>query len=369
MHTQIELDETFFSACERELVKSGELSSSLFKYQSDVAAVRLKNQSGELVVLPYQGQQIWSAVMNERSLGMTSMFSEPRRTQSFLETFGAFFVHCGLTGIGGPSARDMHPLHGELPNAPYEKAWIHLGEDEKGRYIGISGHYHHTVGFGPNYLFKPVIKLFEGSSLIEITVHVSNLKHAPLELMYLAHINYRPVDGGRLVYSAMPDPTHVRVRTSLPSHIKPVESYVEFLEMLKSSPEIHHKFLSGQVYDPEVVFFIDYLADEEGTAHTMLVHPDGSADYVGHRIQELDRATRWIVRTADQQACAIVEPGTAEPEGYLTEKAKGNIKNIPALGNWSTRFVIGYLEPEAAMKMEQKIKKLVDNSKGSTGKA
>lgn len=360
--TRIEIEEAFFSGHEKTLVVQGELSASLFKYKTGVEAVGLKNSLGEIVSLPYQGQQIWSAVMNGRSLGMTSMFSEPRPTKVFLETFGGFFVHCGLTAMGGPSAQDTHPLHGELPNARFERAWIELGEDQKGEFIGISGRYHFTVGFGANYVFEPTVKLHKGSSLLDVSVHVTNMKHTPFELMYLAHINYKPVDGGRLVYSAVPDPKHVRVRTSIPSHIKPAPGYVEYLEVLKTHPEQHHQFLPGQVFDPEIVFFIDYLSDESGLAHTMQIHPDGSADYVAHSTRELDHSTRWIVRTEDQQACAIVEPGTAEPEGYLAEKAKGNLKLVPPLGTWQTSFTIGMLNPSETAVMERKIKQMIDRA-------
>jgi hypothetical protein len=38
---------------------------------------------------------------------------------------------------------------------------------------------------------------------------------------------------------------------------------------------------------------IDYLADEEGWAHSLQVHPDGSADYVRHRPTELDKSMRY----------------------------------------------------------------------------
>ncbi len=143
--------------------------------------------------------------------------------------------------------------------------------------------------------------------------------------MYLAHINFRPVDDGAIVYSAIPTPEHVRVRSSIPSHIVPGPGYSEFMQQLKRHPEIHHRFSSGQSYDPEVVFFIDYLADQNGFAHTMHIFPDGTADYVRHTPAQLPRAVRWIVRTEDQQALGLIEPGTSEVEGYSAEKSKGNL--------------------------------------------
>jgi len=109
------------------------------------------------------------------------------------------------------------------------------------------------------------------------------------------------------------------------------------------------------IFDPEVVFFIDYVADEEGWAHSMQVHPDGSADYIRHRPAQLDKGVRWISRTADQDALGLVLPATAEPEGYLAEKAKGNIKVLPPQGVFRCEIEMGVLAPPEARRMEEKI--------------
>jgi hypothetical protein len=116
--TTFYLQESFFGEKEKQFIEYGSLSASTFRFDSGVLGLRLKSDRGELVMLPFQGQQIWSAEFDGRPLTMTSMFPEPRPTQVFLETFGAFLLHCGATAMGGPSAQDSHPLHGELPNAP-----------------------------------------------------------------------------------------------------------------------------------------------------------------------------------------------------------------------------------------------------------
>lgn len=166
-----------------------------------------------------------------------------------------------------------------------------------------------------------------------------------------------------MVYSAPCTPQHVRVRTSIPSHIRPLPGYVEFLEALKGHPEKHHVLAPGLMFDPEVVFFIDYLTDQDGWAHSMQVHPDDSADYVRHRPDQLDKGIRWISRTADQDALGIVAPATAEPEGYLAEKAKGNIKTIPAKGEFHFEIEVGVLSPAQVERMETKISQIVQKDK------
>ena len=95
-----------------------ELKANLFLYPSGVHAIRLVNSRGEIIILPFQGQQIWSAIFDERELSMRSMFSIPKPTRSYLENYGGFLLHCGATAMGVPGDNDTHPLHGELPNAP-----------------------------------------------------------------------------------------------------------------------------------------------------------------------------------------------------------------------------------------------------------
>ena len=357
--TRIFLYPKLFTENERPLLESGELSASAFRYSSGVCAVRLKNSQGELVMLPFQGQQIWSATFAGRPLGMTSFFPEPRPTRNYLETYGGFLLHCGATAMGVPSAGDNHALHGELPNAPYQKAWLLLGEDENGPYIGLGGEYHHIVAFSYNYTASPAVTLHAGASLFDVSMTLRNLRQAPMEWMYLAHINYRPVDNGRMLYSALPTAEHVRVRLSIPSHIRPGPGYVEFLQALKDHPEQHHHFTADKVFDPEVVFFIDYLADEHGYGHSLQLHPDGSADYVRHSPAQLDKLIRWIVRTPDQQALGFAMPATAEPEGYTAEKAKGNLKVIPGGGEVSFQMTAGCLPPAQAAAIAAKIEQII----------
>jgi hypothetical protein len=88
------------------------------------------------------------------------MFTEPRPTRNFLATFGGFLQHCGLTGVGAPSAKDTHPLHGELPNALYQTVYIVAGEDQRGPYLGVGGTYQHTVAFALNYQAEPLANDF-----------------------------------------------------------------------------------------------------------------------------------------------------------------------------------------------------------------
>jgi hypothetical protein len=357
--TTFHLQKHFFTAAEQTLVEQEGLVASAFLFGSGVHGLRLANQSGQIVVLPFQGQQIWQAEFHGRPLTMQSMFSEPRPDVEYLQTYGAFLLHCGFTAMGVPAEGDHHPLHGELPNAPYQSARLLAGEDERGRYLGVAGRYQHTVAFNHNYVAGPLVKLYAGSSRLAVSLTVQNLKRSPMEYMYLAHVNFRPVDHGRLFYSAHCTPEHVRVRSSIPAHIRPAPGYREFLQSLEARPEQHNRLEPGLLFDPEVVFFIDYLAGADGWAHAMQIHPDGSADFISHRPEQLDKGIRWISRTPDQDALGLNLPATAEPEGYSAEKAKGNVRVLPAQAEFRCDLEIGLLTPEEAREMESQIERIL----------
>jgi hypothetical protein len=359
--TVIHLAQQLFGERERVLVEHGSLTASAFRFDSGVCGLRLKNEQGELVLLPFQGQQIWSMQFCGRQQGMSSMFAQPNPTQTYLETYGGFLIHCGATAMGVPvpADGDTHPLHGELPNAPYQRAWLTTGEDERGVYLALSGEYEYIVAFSFHYVARPEVRLYSRSTCVPVSITIENRKRTGMDLMYLAHINFRPVDNGCLVYSANCTPEHVRVRKSIPSHIHPPAGFGEFLQELAEHPERHNVLEPGLAFDPEVVFFIDYLADGQGWAHTMQVHPDGSADLISHRPEQLNHGVRWISRTPDQQALGMCLPATAEPEGYHAEKAKSNLRTLP--GNSTVRFdmEVAYLAPDEARAMGQRIARTV----------
>ena len=354
--TVVHLHPRFFSEVERRIVTHGELGAAAFRYPGGVAGLRVNNSRGAIVVLPWQGQQVWDAAFDGRTLTMKSMFDRPRPTREYLATYGAFLVHCGATAMGVPAAAkgDTHPLHGELPNAPYDAAFVAAGTDARGRYLAVGGEYRHTIAFACNYVARPLVKLYEGSAMLSIAIGIENLKRTPMDLMYLAHVNFRPLDGGRLVYSAPCTPKTVRVR-GVPPHLKVPPGHAEFLQELARDPSRHNVLSPQLAFDPEAVLYLDYLADRGGWARSMMVHPDGYASCIRHRPAELRHGVRWISRTADQDCLGIVLPATAEPEGYATEKAKGNVQQLGAGASITFEYEAGLLTPAEARAEEKAI--------------
>jgi hypothetical protein len=356
----IHLSKSFFGSVPATLLTSGRLSCTVFSYPSGVQAIRAENGMGYVIVLPYHGQQVWDLSFGGKSLKMQNLFPEPRDTTVLEECYGAYMMHCGALRMGCPSPEDTHTLHGELPLAPYQKASVILGENEKGRFLGITGEYHYIRAFADTYCARPVVRLYENSTLIDIDMEVENRSHFPMELMYMSHINIMPAPNGKLLQSHRWTAEDMKVRLSIPAFVKPSKEYLDFLNSLKDRPQELSVLKAGMEYDPEVVFFnYNSRADEKGFTHYMQVHEDGTADYVGYKPAELKRNVRWILINKNQKVIGLALPATAEPEGYTAEKKKGNVLTLGPKESKTFHVVTGYLDKAAASDYAAKIDKLM----------
>ena len=356
--TVIHLQSAFFGEKERSLIEFGSLKASVFRYDSGVCALRMSNSLGEVVALPFHGQQIWSVNFGGRDLQMRSTFPEPRNSREYLHNYGAFLVHCGARAMGVPAKDDTHPLHGELPHAPYESAYVMTGTDKRGAYLGLGGMHHGTIAFSSNYRAEPFFKVYEDSGLLWLSMTITNLRGKDMDLMYMAHVNFRPVDNGRLVYSAHAMPEHVRVVSgALQGNPKP--GFAEFLDTLKHNPSAHHVLTPDLPLNPEIVLSIDYETDTDGWAHSLQVHPDGGADYISHRPDQLRKGIRWIARTSDEDSLGLVLPATADVSGYKSEKAKGNVITLPPHAQFSCEIVAGAVGAPEVQQIETRIQQIL----------
>ena len=360
MTIRIDLRPAMFGEREHVLATAPGFECSTFRFDSGVEGLRLRNERGHIVVLPFRGQQIWRATFDGRELAMRSLFDEPARSTDYLRTYGAFFLHCGVTGMGAPGPHDTHPLHGELPNAAFARATLVI--DEADGSLCIQSVYRHAVAFSTDYLATARTAMRRDSALLDVSLEVHNRKRGAMDLLYLGHSNFRPIDGARLVYSAPYTPEAVRVRRSVPSHIKPQPGYAELLEALAARPEAHHRLEAGAAYDPEVVFAIDMVADAEGWAHALQVHPDGRADYAAHRPQQAPIASRWLCRTPEQDAIGLSMPATSGVEGYSAEKAHGRVVDLAGGATWRIDMRLGALTAPEAARMERHIDQCLDRA-------
>ena len=356
---EILLKKEFFFLRKEWFVRGNNLEAMLIKYDSGICGVKLSNKYGYITVLPFNGQMIWDAVFNGRTLKMKTPFEQPKDVVSFLDTYGCYLMHCGALRMGCPGPEDNHPQHGELPYAHYDSASLIVGEDEKGNFIGVTGIYEYNRAFGDNYFAKPVVKLYENNSIIDVSIKIENLSNYPMELMYMCHINNRAVAKGKIVQTMPWTKEHMELRYSLPNTVHADDNFRVFLNRIQSNIQTTEQINEEDVYDPEIVFFMkEPKVDKEGWAHFLFVHPDGSADYTSYKPSELDHCARWIVRTKNKQALGLALPATADAEGYLAEKGKGNIKTISPKNFFETVFRVGYIESKNVASIEQRINEI-----------
>lgn len=348
----VPLHPALFGERERLAAQGAGVEVRAFRYPSGVEGLRVLTPRVEMEVLPFRGQQLWRLCLDGEDVGMRGMLFEPTAMPALLESFGAMFYHCGLLGTAAPGPGDAHPLHGELPQAPMGAAALEVEEGPGGTRLRITGAYEHARAFAAHYRAEPSIALVAGEATVEVAMRVTNLSGVPFRFAYLGHANFRPVDGAQLHYSAPYDPTHVRVRQDVPTHLGDgPPGYRELLARFAADPALHHHLAPGQSFDPEVVFLIDYLADEQGWAHSLQVHPDGRADWIAHRPDECPRAVRWLSRTPDQDCVAIAEPTTSGIEGRAAEERAGRLATLASGSTWQATMRIGRLGPDEAARM------------------
>ncbi len=350
MKTKILLEKQFFSEKEKPLLQSDAFTASTFLYSTGVAALRVQNEKGELIWLPFKGQQIWNASFCGRDITMKSTFPEPVDTQDFGASYGCFMLHCGMTAMGNPAPEDAHPQHGELPSIAYDNAYVECGEDEDGHYIELGGEVRYRQCFAVDYTARPAIRLHEKDSVMDINMTVENNRTDPLEYLYLCHLNFRPVEGAKLVYSASRDSKHIKEHKDIPSSLPPDKAakMASYMETLEQNPAVMDIIdAATQIYEPEIVFSVFYDADDAGWARCLQLIPDG-ASYVAFRPSELPYGIRWIARTGNEDAMGMCLPATAEHKGLKYCREKGQIKTMPANGRITFHVKAGWLPSERA---------------------
>ncbi|WP_052389495.1 aldose 1-epimerase family protein [Belnapia moabensis] len=359
MTATIPLHEALAGEAERRILTAGEFSASLFRFHTGIAALRLRNARGEVVVLPWMGGIIWSARFDGVQLAMQSGFDAPRPARTIAETYGCFAFHSGLLRNGVPGPEDDHAPHGEFPCAPMDRAWLELGEEEGELFLRVVSLRDHVMGFGPHYLAQPSVTLRPSATLFEIGMAARNLSGKPMELMYMAHINFTFVPGGRCVQPAPFTPERTAVRRAVPAHVTPNPAYLALIASLAADPSRMATLGEPALYDPEQVFYLHGLGtDARGETHLMLARPEGDGFGMSYAPAAFPQTVRWILNDPDQKVAAFALPSTCQPEGYAAEKRKGHVRLL-APGE-EARFAVrtGYLDHAATARMDSLIASL-----------
>ncbi len=334
-----------FGEKERETARFGGLSASSFRYDTGIEALRLKNPRGDIVVLPFMGQMVWSAAFDGVELAMQSMFPAPRPARTIVETYGCLAYHSGILRNGVPGPEDNHAPHGEAPCAAIDRAGLSCGRDARGRWLAATAEREYAMGFGAHYLARSRVIMREEETKFDIEMDIENLSAAPMDLMYMCHVNFDFAEGARIVQSAPFTPEHVVTRTAVPGHVAPTEAYRAFLAELAANPARMERLDEPARYDPEQVFYIKGAKPQaDGRVRYMLMRREGDAFEIAWDPSAMPHTIRWVLANSDQRVAAFAMPSTCEPEGYSAEKRKGHVRSLA--GGARVRFVtsLGYLD-------------------------
>ncbi|MGL5336831.1 MAG: DUF4432 domain-containing protein, partial [Enterovibrio sp.] len=310
----IPLYKQHFSTQKTLLLQSNDFEVHTFQYHSGVQAVEIKNSKGHLVVLPFMGQMIWDARFLDTDLTMKNMFSEPKPGKTIVETYGCFAFHAGMLSMGCPTPADNHALHGEMPCAAMDHAWLEITPDK----VVLKGSYEYVMGFGHHYLATPSVHLAKDASLFDIEMSVKNLASVRMPLQYMCHIN--PAYFNNAVMTQNLPNEAFTLRDSVPAHVQPTEQWLAYNQLLSTSAPFS-KLDKPQMHDPEIVYFLDNIS--QFTKHAVFKMEIGDKYLITEfNTQQFNSATRWILYNGDQQVAAYAIPATSRPEGFLAAKQK-----------------------------------------------
>ncbi|WP_158781920.1 aldose 1-epimerase family protein [Pantoea sp. BAV 3049] len=322
MKTRLPLHRSLFGDTPRTLLENGDFSVKLFRYPAGIEAVRLENSRGHVIVLPFYGQMIWDAEFDGQTLTMGNGFTQPLPGQDIIDTYGCFAFHSGLLANGCPAADDTHALHGEMACARMDSAWVELENDR----VALRGETNYIKGFGHHYRASPGVTLLAGRPRLRIEMVVSNLSGSAMPLQYMCHMNYAYVENGTFSQS-IPD-SAFQLRTSIPGHVHPTPNWLDYTRQLQASPQAFDGLNRPEMYDPEIVFFADNLAQYGSKAEFQLHSPEGYGFSTIFDTAQFNYATRWILHNADQQVAAFVLPATCRPEGFNAAKQAGTLISL-----------------------------------------
>jgi len=320
---RVALRREYFRENRDTIYEQGKLKVIMFRYPSGVEALEVTNEHWRMKVLHQGGQRDWELTSDGIDLKMKNMFDQPRKAETIIDTYGCFAFHSGLLQNGCPAPEDDHALHGEMPCADMDEAWLEIDQAS----IKVCGTTEYVKGFGHHYVASPSVTMFESTSFIEIKMNVRNLSSTKMPLQYMCHTNYAYVEGAEMTEN-LPDGAFA-LRKTVPDHVKPNERWLAYNKALMDGLETIRSLDRPEMYDPEIVFFADRLDRYTETAEFRMTSPEAEF-FTRFKTSELNYATRWLLYNGDQRVGAFVLPATCRPEGYLAAEASGTLIELAA---------------------------------------
>lgn len=328
---KVYLHPSYFTTTETLLAETSTTKLFSFQYPSGVEAVRILQQRGEFIWLPFFSQSLWSWKVDGKEQKFSGFVAEPDyAAKDFLHNYGAFMVHCGITAMGNPSKEDTHLHHGELPLARYQKAWIELSEGEYP--VTLGGTYHYTTPFIASYTFSPSLSLAESGTSVLVEATLKNMQNTKLQYMYLNHLNFSLEGVSKLEYGL----SEFTKRT--------VTVLGDAIDQAITDPK---RFLSvdeSTTIQPELVAIMRNEARYGQVCVHKMHRSDGTAMWVAIDTTQLDHTVAWLTKTPDRSACGFALPSTAGPRGLSEETRQGTVKSLDPKAQITFRYIFGLNE-------------------------
>lgn len=320
MLTEIYLDKEQFTENHKILVKNGSFTVTLFKYSSDVSAIKVQNSRGYVVLLPFEGLMIWDAVFDGFNLKMQTPFTQPKRGLQILDSYGAFQFHSGLLANGNPGAEDSHYPHGEFPVCDMDSSQIIISDEM----ITIKSQKEYIKGFGDHYFAEPSVTLLKDETWFDINMTVKNLSLVDdMPLQYLVHLNYKFCQGATLTQNI--PASFFKLRLSVPDHIKPTEQWHMYTINLAEKRLLVNTLEQPSNFNPEIVYFGDKIDTAVDNAEFVMKMDATHQVKVLFSTKEFPNVTRWLFFNSDIKVAAFALPATCRTEGRSAAKKAGTL--------------------------------------------
>lgn len=320
----IALQRNYFKESRTLFFTNEEFTVNLFRYPSGIEAIEITNSRGRMVILPYMGQMIWDLEFDDVDLKMKSMFAQPKKADSVIDTYGCFAFHSGLISNGCPGPDDDHEMHGEMPCAEMDSAWLEITDSS----VKICGRTEYIKGFGYHYLASPSVEMFKAKGSIQMTMAVKNLSGEVMPLQYMCHTNYAYLENAEMKQN-IPN-SAFKLRETIPDHVKPTDKWLGYNKKLLNGKALLKALNNPEMYDPEIVFFADELNLYQEVAEFEMVSPDGITFFTRFSTAELNCATRWLLHNVNQHVASFVLPATCRPEGFSAAEKAGTLMMLGA---------------------------------------
>ncbi|MDI9443496.1 MAG: aldose 1-epimerase family protein [Planctomycetota bacterium] len=290
-----------------------------------VDVIEVDNGRMRFVVVPTRGMGLWRAFCGDVHLGWSSPKTGPVHPAfvnlwepsglGWLDGFDELLVRCGLESNGSPerdpSGALHYPLHGKIANTPAQK--VEVSVDGDSGEISVAGVVEETRLFFNKLQLTSTYTTKIGQPGFTVTDTVTNLWAEPSELELLYHINFGMPLLGPGAKAVLP------VGKLAP---RDQTAVADLAEWNVYGPEAPGK--------PEVVFFVDLAAGDDGRTTTLLKNAESTRGVsLEFDKRQFPCFSLWKnCQAASDGYVTGFEPAINFPNGRSFEKSKGRVATL-----------------------------------------